>query len=77
MAYGLNISALPAYTDQLSEQLISTAVLNTNLMEFVDLKAGYSSGSVSLNLVDADLPVSSFQCNMTPDGEIKYDQTKG
>ncbi len=75
MAFGLNIAALPAYTDQLSEQLISTAVLNTNLMEYVDLKAGYTSGSVSLNLVDADLPVSSFQCNMTPDGEVTYTQT--
>jgi len=44
-------------------------------MEYVDLKAGYTSGSVSLNLVDADLPVSSFQCNMTPDGEVTYTQT--
>ena len=75
MAFGLNIAAIPAYTDQLSELLISKAVLNTNLMEYIDLKAGYTSGSVSLNLVDADLPVSQFACNMTPDGEITYTQT--
>lgn len=75
MAFGLNIAAIPAYTDQLSETLISKAVLTTNLMEFIDLKAGYAAGSVSLNLVDADLPVSPFACNMTPDGEITYTQT--
>ena len=74
MAYGLNIAALPAYTDQLSEQLIATAVLNTDLMQFIDLKAGYSSGTVSLNLVDADLPVAQYTCNTTPDGEITYTQ---
>lgn len=74
MAYGLNISALPAYTDQLSETLISTAVLNTDLMQFIDLKAGYSSGTVSLNIVDADLPVAQYTCNTTPDGEITYTQ---
>lgn len=74
MAFGLNIAALPAYTDQLSEQLISTAVLKTDLMQFIDLKVGYSSGTVSLNLVDADLPVSQFSCNTAPDGEITYTQ---
>ena len=69
-----NIAAIPAYTDQLSETLISKAVLDTNLMEFIDLKAGYSSGVVSLNIVDADLPVSQFACNMTPNGDVTYTQ---
>ena len=37
MAFGFDISALPAYTDQLSLDLISKAVLKTDLLDYVDL----------------------------------------
>ena len=74
MAYGFNIAALPAYTDQLSLDLISKAVLKTNLMEYLDLRTGFTSGTVSINLVDADLPVSALSCGWTSDGEVTYTQ---
>tara|TARA_R100000935_G_C2824511_1_gene161551 strand:- start:650 stop:1555 length:906 start_codon:yes stop_codon:yes gene_type:complete len=74
MAFGFNIAALPAYTDQLSLDLISKAVLKTDLLDFVDLRSGFTSGTVSINLVDADLPVSALACGFTPDGEVTYTQ---
>ena len=74
MAYGFDISALPAYTDQESLGLISKAVLKTDLLDFVDLRSGFTSGTVSINLVDADLPVSALSCGWTSDGEVTYSQ---
>ena len=70
----INYGIIPAYTDQLSEQLIATAVLNTDLMEFVDLKAGYSSGTVSINLVDNDISVLPYDCATPAAGNINYTQ---
>ena len=39
MAYGFDISALPAYTDQESLGLISKVVLKTDLLDYVDLRS--------------------------------------
>jgi len=74
MAYGFDISALPAYTDQLSLDLISKVVLKTDLLDYVDLRSGFTSGTVSINLVDADLPVSALSCGWASDGEVTYSQ---
>jgi hypothetical protein len=74
MAFGFNVAALPAYTDQLSLDLISKAVLKTDLLDFVDLRSGFTSGTVAINLVDADLPVSALSCGWTSDGEVTYTQ---
>ena len=74
MAFGFNVAALPAYTDQLSNEIIAKSVLTTDLLQYLDLRTGYSSGSVAINLVDADLPVSALSCGFTPDGEITYTQ---
>ena len=74
MAFGFNVAALPAYTDQLSLDLISKVVLKTDLLDYVDLRSGFTSGTVSINLVDADLPVSALSCGWTSDGEVTYSQ---
>ena len=74
MAFGFNIAALPAYTDQLSNEIIAKSVLTTDLLQYLDLRTGYTSGSVAINLVDADLHVSALSCGFTPDGEITYTQ---
>ena len=74
MAYGFNIAALPAYTDQLSNEIIAKSVLTTDLLSYLDLRTGYTSGTVAINLVDADLPVSALSCGFSPDGEITYSQ---
>ena len=74
MAFGFNVAALPAYTDQLSNEIIAKSVLTTDLLQYLDLRTGYTSGTVAINLVDADLPVSALACGFTPDGEITYSQ---
>ena len=74
MAFGFDIAALPAYTDQLSLDLISKVVLKTDLLDFVDLRSGFTSGTVAINLVDAALPVSALSCGFTPDGQVTYTQ---
>jgi len=50
MAYGLDVSLLPAYTDQLSETLIAKSTLKTDLMQYLDVKSGYTSGTFSIIL---------------------------
>jgi len=75
MAYGFNITALPAYTDQLSMDLIAKAVLNTDLLSYTDLRTGMTSGQFTINLVDAELPVSALSCGGYPgDGQVVYTQ---
>ena len=74
MAFGFDLAALPAYTDQLSLDLISKVVLKTDLLDYVDLRSGFSSGSVAINLVDAELPVSALSCGWTSDGQVVYTQ---
>ncbi len=74
MAFGFDVSALPAYTDQLSLDLISKVVLKTDLLEYVDLRSGFTSGTVAINLVDADLPVSALSCGWSSDGQVTYSQ---
>ena len=74
MAFGFNVAALPLYTDQLSNEIIAKSVLTTDLLSYLDLRTGYTSGTVAINLVDADLPVSALSCGWTSDGEITYTQ---
>ena len=74
MAFGFDVAALPAYTDQLSLDLISKVVLKTDLLDYLDLRSGFTSGTVAINLVDADLPVSALSCGWTSDGEVTYTQ---
>ena len=75
MAYGFNIAALPAYTDQLSMDLMAKAVLNTDLLQYTDLRTGFTSGAFTINLVDSELPVSALSCGGYPgDGQVVYTQ---
>ena len=68
MATGFNIPIPPltAYTDELSMDLIAKAVLNTNLLQYTDLRTGMTSGTFTINLVDAALPVSALSCGGYP-----------
>lgn len=72
----LDVTGLQPYTDQLSETLIAKSVLNTNLMQYLDQKSGYTSGTFQINLVDAALPVVGFDCNQaeTAGAGVTYTQ---
>jgi hypothetical protein len=76
MAFTFLPSALPAYTDQLSLELISKAVLNTDLLNYVDLRPGFSSGTVSINLVDTSTPIVAAGCGGYPTSgnNVNYSQ---
>jgi hypothetical protein len=78
MATGFNIQIPPltAYTDELSMSLISKSVLDTNLLQYTELRTGMTSGTFTINLVDADLPVSALSCGGYPGAEetVTYSQ---
>ena len=69
-----DLSLLNAYTDELSFELISKAVLTTDLMGQINVRTGLSSGTVAINLMDGDLNVSDRSCGFTPSGDINFSQ---
>jgi hypothetical protein len=69
-----DLSALNAYTDELSFELISKAVLTTDLMGKINVRTGLAAGVVAINLMDGDLNVSDRSCGFTPSGDINFSQ---
>lgn len=69
-----DLTGLSAYTDELSFELISKAVLTTDLMENINVRTGLSAGTVAINLMDGDLNVSDRSCGFTPSGDINFTQ---
>lgn len=69
-----DLTALSAYTDELSFELISKAVLTTDLMGQINVRTGLSAGTVAINLMDGDLNVSDRSCGFTPSGDINFSQ---
>ena len=69
-------AAMQNYTDELSLELISKAVLNTDLLSYVDLRPGFSAGSTTINLVDTTTPIVAADCGGYPtDGAaVTYSQ---
>ena len=53
-----DLTALSTYTDETSLDLIAKAVLETDLMSYVDVRSGLSAGTVAINLMDGDLNVA-------------------
>jgi len=72
MAFDLN--ALTAYTDELSLDLIAKAVLTTELLNEIDVRAGLSAGTVAINLMDGDLNVANLACGWNPSGDVTFTQ---
>ena len=71
-----DLSTLTAYTDELSLDLISKAVLNTKLMEYVNVRPGLTAGTVAINLLSGDLTVSDRSCGFEPSGDIDFTQVE-
>jgi len=65
---GFNLLGLSTYTDELSFELISKAVLQTNLMNEISVRTGLQAGTVAINLFDGTLEVSNASCGWTPLG---------
>ena len=69
-----NLSNLAAFTDEMSFELISKAVLQTNVMDYVTLRSGLKSGTTAINLLDADISVADRACGWDAAGNLTYTQ---
>ncbi len=76
MASGFDLSQLTAYVDEQSFEIISKAVLNTDLMSEIAVRPNLSSGTVAINLLEGDLVVTDRACGFDPDGDILYSQVE-
>lgn len=69
-----DLTALSTWTDETSQDLIAKAVLNTDLMSYVDLRSGLQAGTVALNLMNGDLNVADLACGWNPSGDVDFSQ---
>ena len=68
---------LSQYTDELSFELISKAVLTTDLMDKISVRTGLSAGTVAINLMDGDFNVGPRSCGFGASdisGDINFSQ---
>lgn len=71
MSYNLN--NLQTYTDSLSFELISKAVLQTNVMDYATIRSGLKFGQTTINLLDsANIGVNDRACGWGADGTLDY-----
>ena len=69
-----NLTNLAAYTDEMSFDLISKAVLQTSVMEYVTVRSGLKAGTTAINLLDADISVADRACGWNEAGSLTYTQ---
>jgi len=69
-----NLSNLSTYTDELSFELISKAVLQTSVMDYATIRSGLKSGTTSINLLDGNITVADRSCGWNEAGTLVYTQ---
>ncbi len=69
-----NLANLQTMSDELSFDLISKAVLQTNVMEFATIRSGLKFGTTTINLLDADISVADRACGWNAAGNLTYSQ---
>ena len=69
-----DLSNLTKYTDEHSFELISKAVLNTDLMSEIDLRSGLRAGTVAINLMEGDAVIEDLVCGWNPEGDVTLTQ---
>ena len=57
-----NLSALPAYTDQLSTDLITRAILKPQTVNNLTVKAGLTAGTTAINILGANVDIKDAAC---------------
>lgn len=57
-----NLSGLPAYTDQLSTDLISRAILKPQTVGNLTVKAGITAGTTAINILGATVDIKDAAC---------------
>ena len=58
----------------MSFELVSKAVLQTNLMEYATIRSGLRAGNVAINLLDADISVQDRACGWDNNGTMTFSQ---
>lgn len=71
---GFSFGNLSAYTDELSFELVSKAVLQTDLMSEISVRTGLQAGTVAINLFDGTLEVGNLTCGWNPLGTASLSQ---
>jgi hypothetical protein len=69
-----NLTNLAAYTDEMSFDLISKAVLQTSVMDYVTVRSGLKAGTTAINLLDANIAVADRACGWNEAGTLTYSQ---
>ena len=69
-----NLSSLSTYTDELSFELISKAVLQTNVMDYATIRSGLKFGTTTINLLDGTITVADRSCGWSEAGNLVYTQ---
>lgn len=69
-----NLTDLNTYTDEMSFELVSKAVLQTNLMQYATIRSGLRAGQVAINLLDADISVQDRACGWDNNGTMTFSQ---
>lgn len=69
----IDLSTLSSYTDQNSGILIGRAILGSDLLNYVNLQPGYSSGLVNINILDmGSMSFGARACSWTDTGSVNY-----
>ena len=71
---GFSFGNLSTYTDELSFDLISKAVLTTDLMSEISVRTGLQAGTIAINLLDGTLEVGNLSCGWNPLGTASLSQ---
>lgn len=67
-----NLTALTSYVDQHSFELISKAVLNTDLMNNIAIRPGLRAGTVNINLFDGIIDPKDAACGFVSSATASF-----
>lgn len=74
MSYINLVANLGPYTDQVSFEAISNAVLQTKLMEYSTIRSGLRAGTTAVNIIDTDLAIQPRACSWSDNGTVEFTQ---
>ena len=74
MSYVNLATNLDAYTDQVSFEAISNAVLQTSLMEYATLRSGLRAGTTAVNILDVDIAAQARSCSWSDNATVEFTQ---
>lgn len=69
-----NLDSLPAYTDQLSTDLISSALLKSFTTDFVTIEAGKTAGTSAINVMNSTVDIKDATCGFAA-GQVGLNAT--